>query len=195
MTLLLKLFIVFVKLSFFSFGGGYVMIPIMLKELEANHWATTAEVTDIVAIAGMCPGSVAVNAAVGLGYKVAGVGGVIAAFLGIALPCALVVIVVAVFFFKIYQYPAVQSALYGLRPVITGIIVFAAVKIALSSGIVAAAPGQMMENGYNINMGSVHLFELKSILMTVVAFFSLIKTKVHPIFVIIGAGVLGIVLF
>ncbi len=192
--MLIQLFLMFAKLSLFSFGGGYVMIPIMLQELEKNKWATAADVTDIVALAGMSPGPVAVNAAVGLGYKVAGLGGVIAAFLGIAVPCAVVVILVAMFFFKVYDHPMVKGALYGLRPVITGIIIYAAVKIAIKNGIVAAHEG-IIESGININYGAIQLFEVKSIIMALIAFFVLTRTKTHPIFVIISAGVLGILLF
>ncbi len=192
--MLFQLFLMFAKLSLFSFGGGYVMIPIMLQELEKNKWATSADVTDIVALAGMSPGPVAVNAAVGLGYKVAGLQGVFAAFLGIAVPCAVVVILVAMFFFKVYEHPMVKGALYGLRPVITGIIVYAAVKIAINNGIVAAHEG-VIESGINMNYGGMHIFELKSLIMVLVVFVILTKTKIHPIFVIIASGLLGIFLF
>lgn len=193
--ILLQLFLMFVKLSLFSFGGGYVLIPIMLQELETNQWATAAEVTDIVAIAGMSPGPVAVNAAVGLGYHVAGVPGVIAAFMGIATPCAILVIVAATFFFKVYNHPIVKGALYGLGPVITSLILFAAVKLALENSIVVSASGYLIETGYNVHARGIHLFEVKSLVMAVAAFLILTKTKVHPIFVILGAGVLGLILF
>ena len=109
MSLLFELFIMFVKLCAFAFGGGYVMIPSLIKASEANGWATAAELTDVIAIAGMSPGPVAVNAAVGYGYKVAGFPGAIASMLGIAIPCAVIVIVVATFFFKVYSNAKVQA--------------------------------------------------------------------------------------
>lgn len=193
--MLIKLFLMFVKLSMFSFGGGYVMIPIMLQELEKNAWASAADVADVVAIAGMCPGPVAVNASVGIGYKVAGIKGVIAAFLGVALPCAIIVILVATFFFKVYKNPNVQYALYGLRPVITGIIFYASVKLALKNGMLFSAKNTLLSNGYNIMLKGQHLFEVKSILLALTSFILLTKTKIHPIVIIIGSGILGYILF
>lgn len=195
MIMLIKLALMFSKLSLFSFGGGYVMIPIAMKELEANGWATVSELTDIVAIAGMSPGPVAVNAAVGLGYKVAGIKGLIAAFLGITVPTTILVIIVAAFFFKIYKHPKVKAAFYGLRPVITGIIIYAAVSFALKNGVIAASAGKTISSGYNIFFMGNHLFELKSLMIAAAAFFILIKTKTHPIFVIISSGILGTFIF
>ena len=195
MAMLIKMALMFSKLSLFSFGGGYVMIPMALKEIEANGWATASELTDIVAIASMSPGPVAVNAAVGIGYKVAGVKGLLAAFLGITIPTSILVILVAIFFFKMYKHPKVKAAFYGLRPVITGIIVYAAVSFAMSDGAVAASAGNTISKGYNVFFMGNHLFELKSLIISIVAFLLLVKTKIHPIFIIAGAGLLGAIIF
>ena len=195
MNTLVTLFLMFLKLSLFSFGGGYVMIPILLEELEKNGLATASELTEIVAIAGMSPGPVATNASVALGYKVAGFAGVLTAFLGIALPCALIVIFVASFFFKIYSHPKVQAVLYGLRPVITGIILYAAGSIALKNGIVAADPARYIHSGINWIIQGVHLVEVKSLIIAVAVFILLKKTRIHPLWLILGGGGLGILLF
>ncbi len=195
MNILIELFLMFAKLSVFSFGGGYVMFPMLMSELESNKIATVAQMTEVIAIAGMSPGPVAVNAAVGLGYKVAGFPGVFAAFLGIALPCAIIVILVASFFFKVYKHPVVRSILNVLGPVITGIIFYAAVGIALKNGIVFAGQDSVIEGGWNVYASGRQLFEVKSILIAAGAFFLLVKTKVHPIFIIVGSGILGAILF
>ena len=171
------------------------MFPILMNELERNKMATVSEMTDIIAIAGMSPGPVAVNAAVGLGYKVAGFPGVVAAFLGIAVPCAVIVTLVASFFFKIYKHPMVRSILNVLRPIITGIIFYAATGIALKNGIVNAAENTVIEKGWNVFVHGNQLFEIKSLILAVAAFFLLLKTRIHPIFIILGSGLLGIVLF
>ncbi|MCX8130981.1 MAG: chromate transporter [Clostridia bacterium] len=195
MELLFKLFIMFAKLSAFAFGGGYVMIPSLIKASETNGWATASELTDVIAIAGMSPGPVAVNAAVGYGYKVAGFPGAVASFLGIAIPCALIVITVAAFFFRVYNYPKVQAALYGLRPVITGIILYAAVSLALKNSIIAAAPDKLISDGINITASGFQLFEAKSLVITALTLGILMKTKIQPIFLILGSGVLGVLIF
>ncbi len=193
--ILFKLALLFAKLCVFAFGGGYVMIPIMLHELEANHWASVSELTDVVAIAGVSPGPIAVNAAIGLGYKVAGFPGAIAAFLGILIPNSLLVIVVAIFFFKICTHPRVKDMFYGLKPAIVGIILYAAASFALKNGILHPANGNLIKNGLNIALPGIYLFELKSVIIAALAFFVMFKTKVHPIFVIIASGIIGVLLF
>lgn len=195
MKVLLTIFTMFVKLSTFSFGGGYVMIPIMLSELESNGLISASQVTDIVAIAGMSPGPVALNAAVGLGYKVSFFSGALAAALGILIPNITIVIIAAISFFKIYKSKYVASAFYGLRPVVTGIILYAAVSFALKNGIVAADSKHLITSGYNFMISGKHIFEVKSLLLIIASFIMLFKTKVHPIFIIITSGFIGTLIF
>lgn len=200
MEIMIVLFTMFAKLAAFSFGGGYVMIPIMLQELEKNGLIDPAAVTDVVAIAGMSPGPVAVNAAVGLGYYVSklnnmGAWGILPAFLGIALPCTVIVIVVATFFFNVYKNSQVQAALYGLRPAIAGIVLYAAAKLAMSNGIVFSHIDNLIKAGYNIVIAGQHIAELKSFAIFAVTLILLTKTKLHPIFLIIASGLTGIILF
>jgi chromate transporter len=195
MGTLINIFLMFAKLSTFSFGGGYVMIPIMLSELERNGLASASQVTDIVAIAGMSPGPVALNAAVGLGYKVASFSGAFASALGILIPNCTIVILAASFFFKIYKSKYVTSAFYGLRPVVTGIILYAAVSFALKNSIIAANSDKLINSGYNFFLGGAHIFEVKSIVLVIAAYMTLLKTKVHPIAVIAISGTVGTIIF
>ncbi|MCX7841986.1 MAG: chromate transporter [Clostridia bacterium] len=194
MNLLFQLFFMFARLCTFAFGGGYVMFPSMIKASEQNGWGSASELTNIIAIAGMSPGPVAVNAAVGLGYKVAGVPGAIAACLGIAVPCAVIVVIVATFFFKAYNHPIVQYALNGLRPVITGIILYAGISIALKNGMLGTVPAACIQNGIYISLFG-GFFELKSLLIAAATFLILLKTKVQPVFIIAAAGFLGVFIF
>lgn len=193
--MLLKLSIIFAKLSMFCFGGGYVMVPIAMSELEKNNMATASQLTDTVAISTMAPGAVGVNLSVGLGYQISGIKGVIASFLGMAIPTMILVILVSIFFFKIYKSPYVTAAFYGLRPVITGIIAYAAVSLALKNSIVAAEATKMIGTGYNLIIGGKQIFEVYSILIIIVSFILLIKTKISPIFIIMASGLLGIIIF
>lgn len=195
MDVLIGLFIIFVKLSLFSFGGGFVMVPIAMAELEANQWATAAELTDAVAIATMSPGPVGVNLAVALGFKVAGFAGAFAAFLGISAPTTMLVILVAAFFFKIYKHHLVTAAFHGLRPVITGIILYAAISLALKNGIILPASDKLILNGYNIFIKDIPIFELKSLAISLSIFLLLLRTAITPIFLIILSGFIGIVIF
>lgn len=82
----LKLFLSFVKIGLFSFGGGYAMIPLIQKEIESHGWLTPSQFIDIIAIAEMTPGPIAINSATFVGYNTAGfLGGAVATF-GVALP-------------------------------------------------------------------------------------------------------------
>ncbi|HEY8500709.1 MAG TPA: chromate transporter [Clostridia bacterium] len=194
MEIYIKLFLMFAKLSVFAFGGGYVMFPMLQAEVEKNGVIAISELNDIIALAGMTPGAVAVNAAVGVGYKAAGIGGVVSAITGVMLPCALIVVAVAACFFRIYKNPVVQAALYGLRPVITGIILYAAIKLAGSEGILLSVGGDTINNGLYMSISST-LVELKSAALAAISFILLVKTKIHPIYLILASGLAGILLF
>lgn len=195
MHILIGIFVIFAKLSLFSFGGGYVMVPIAMGEFEASHWATTAELTDTVAIATMSPGPVGVNLAIGLGYKVAGIAGATAAFLGITLPTTVLLILVAVCFFKIYQNPLVAAMFLGLRPVVTGIIMYAAFSLAVKNNIIFAASNQMIDSGFNLSFNGSHLVEVKSLIIAVAVLVLLTKTKIVPLIMIVLCGIVGIAVF
>ena len=82
MELLVRLFIAFLKIGTFSFGGGYAMLPLIQKEIvESNTWISMSEFTDIIGISQMTPGPVAINSATFVGYKVGGIIGSIIATL------------------------------------------------------------------------------------------------------------------
>ena len=181
--MIIKIFLFLVKLSLLSFGGGYAMIPIMISTVEKNKWATVADMTDVVAVGAMAPGPVAVNTSVGLGYMVGKIPGVIAAFLGITIPCVIIVIVVAKFFMKMNENKVVKGIMYGLKAVIPGIILYAGVKMAIQNNII------------NLNITQNGFFQINSLILIGVNYLLLSKTKTHPIFLIIGSAVYGIVAF
>ena len=93
---LLPLFVSFLKIGAFTFGGGYAMIPLIQKEATDRHkWMTDEDIMEIVAIAESTPGPIAVNAATFTGYHAAGVPGAILATIGVVLPAFLVIIAVS----------------------------------------------------------------------------------------------------
>jgi len=85
-SILFKLLFTFSKIGLFTFGGGYAMIPLMEKEIiQANKWLSMKEFVDIIAIAEVTPGPIAVNSATYVGYKMAGVWGAAFATVGVGL--------------------------------------------------------------------------------------------------------------
>ena len=90
----IKLFLSFLKIGTFSFGGGYAMLPFIQKEVvEKNQWITMTDFTDIIGISQMTPGPVAINSATFVGYRVAGVLGSIVATIGIIFTSFILVLI------------------------------------------------------------------------------------------------------
>lgn len=193
MSILFDLFTMFFKLGFFSFGGGYAMIPLIENELVNKGILLEPEViSNITAIAGLSPGPVGVNSAVAFGYQIDGIPGVVASFLGIVAPSLIIVILVASIFERIYNSKLFKWALDGLRPIIVGIIAYGAISMAMKNGMFFA-PDRVIESG--IYIGTNSLFEIKSILLACISLTLLIKTKIHPI-ILIGIGAIcGVVAF
>lgn len=175
--MLFDLFIAFFKIGLISFGGGYAMIPIIEYEVHHHGWLTTQQFTDVVAIAGMAPGPIATNCAVFVGYKLAGILGAIISAVSVSLPSLLLIVLVAHWFKKVQHHPYVQSTFYGLRPVITGLILYAAVRFAIQN--------QIIGQGYDI----------AGILILILALLCLLFTKIHPIGVIALSGIIGIFVY
>ena len=93
---LCDLFLSFARIGLAAFGGGYAMIPLMRAEfIIARQWLTLEEFLDIIAIAEMTPGPVAINSATYIWYKVAGIPGAAAATLGVIAPSVVLILIIA----------------------------------------------------------------------------------------------------
>ena len=195
MTQAITLFFLFFKLGFFSFGGGYSMIPLIEQALEVQGIQLSPEIiANISAIAGIAPGPVGANLAFGFGYEIGGIFGVIAAGLGVALPSMITVGIVSLIFDKIYHSSLFKSALDGLRPVVVGIITYAGLSIAIKNGMFFAPISKTIINSLNVTVFN-SVFNIPSIILSITAFIILLKTKIHPIFLIVGGAILGIIIF
>lgn len=177
--ILLKLFWTFLIIGLVSFGGGYAMIPVIEIQVSNNGWMTTQEFTDVIAIAGMSPGPIATNSAIFVGYKTAGFLGAVFSALGMVLPSLVIILIIASFFRRVSEHKLVKSAFYGLRPVITGLIIYAAISFAISNNLIGSLSSQT--------------FILLAIY--IVALFSLVFLRLHPLLVIVSAGIVGLIVF
>lgn len=170
--LILELYFSFFKIGLFAYGGGYVMLSLIEKEIIRNQgWLTLPQFIDIVALAEVTPGPIAVNAATFVGYNVAGVPGSAVATLGVISPAALLVLMVARILQSRSDHPKVQALFAGLRPAVIALILSAAVFV-----------------------GKTALVDLKSILIALLIFLALAFNKIHPIAAIGLAALLGILL-
>ncbi len=111
-----ELFLTFLKIGAFTFGGGYAMLPLIQREIvEQKHWLTEEEMLDIVAVAESTPGPLAVNCATFVGSKTAGVGGAFAATGGVVLPSFAIMLLISHLLSWVEQARIVQFAFQGIR--------------------------------------------------------------------------------
>ncbi|MGG1555358.1 chromate transporter [Paenibacillus ferrarius] len=177
--LLWQLFISFLKIGFMSFGGGYAMIPIIQHEVEKHGWMPLEAFNQSVALAGMAPGPIATNSATLVGYKAAGLLGATVATVGMVLPSLIIVIIISSFFYKIYNSKGVHTTFYGLRPVVTGLIAYAAIHFGFA--------GQMHDL-FNWQV-------LVTVLIAAGVFIAVYKYKWHPLATIVLSALVGIAIF
>ena len=165
----LKVALSFLKIGAFSFGGGYAVLSFIQREvIEANRWITPEQFVDIVAIAEMTPGPIAVNSATFVGYNMFGVwGGIMCTLCTIAIPVTLSLIV-SFYFSKFKENRQLQNALKGIRPAVIGLIAASCLSIA------------------EISITSVY-----SLLFFGIALLLVWKFKVNPIMTLILCGALG----
>ncbi|MDN8589108.1 chromate transporter [Paenibacillus sp. 11B] len=172
------LFMMFIRVGLVSFGGGYAVIPIIQHEVTEKGWLTSSEFQQTVALAGMAPGSIATNAATLIGYKTAGYIGAAVSTAGMILPSLVVIVLLSSLFYRVHDNSWVKSSLYGLRPVTTGLIIYAAIHF-----------------GYPDEDTGISWVWIATLLISGVCLFLLFKYKLHPLLVLIVAGAAGIILF
>ena len=120
MQSLATIFVSFLKIGMFTFGGGYAMLPLIERELITKRkWIEQKEFLDLLTLAQ----SVAVNTSVFVGYKVRGLRGAAAALLGTVTPSFVIILVIAIFFAGIRQNPVVDAAFKGMRPAVVALII------------------------------------------------------------------------
>lgn len=126
----LQLFLSYLKIGFFGFGGGYAMLSLIQNEVVARHgWITVSQFADIVALSQMTPGPIAINSATYVGYTVAGFWGSAVATASVCLPSLTLMLLITRFFIKLKDNKYVQGALAGLAPVVIGMIAAAALML------------------------------------------------------------------
>lgn len=179
-----ELFWSFFQIGLFSIGGGYAAMPLIQHQVvDVHSWLTMTQFADIMTIAEMTPGPIAVNTATFVGIQIAGLSGAIVATLGCILPSCIIVMALAYVYYHFRGLDVVQGILTGLRPAVVAMIASAGISLIILSFLgQRSLPGDLC----GINYKSVFIFAA--------GFLVLRKWKINPIYVMIGAGVLGILL-
>lgn len=193
MSVYLHLIWSYLKIGLFGFGGGYAMLSLIENEIVKHNglpaWGITEQTfTDIVAISQMTPGPIGINSATYIGYVVPGNAGFesvwfgllgsLACTLSVVLPPFLLVSYTSHFIRRHQDSAIIKGVMSGLRPVVVGLIASAAL---------------LLMNSDNFGAGGMEL--TISILLCVASFLVVRYTKLHPIAIIVGAGLIGFIVY
>ena len=184
----LELFITFFKIGLFTIGGGYAMIPLIQQEVVAHGWLTLLELTDFIAVSESTPGPFAVNIATFVGMEMGGLAGALVTTTAVVLPSFIIILVIAKAFTNFQQNKWVQGILYGMRPVVIGLIA-AAVVLLMSTGFIGV--------GAEIHSVSDFFTSLQylEIIIFMIGCFVYFRFKLHPIKIILISAALGMLFF
>ena len=126
----LDLFLTFLKIGAFTFGGGYAMIPLIQRETVDNHgWINNDDVLEIVAIAESTPGPVAINSATFVGHKIGGFWGAVSATTGVVLPSFVIIYAISFVLRQFEELKVIQYAFSGIRAGVLALIIQALVSM------------------------------------------------------------------
>ena len=168
---LLPLFLTFLKIGGFTFGGGYAMIPIIQREIvEKKKWITDDDILEIIAIAESTPGPIAINSATFVGYRVGGYLGAMLATLGVVLPPFCIIFAISFVLRQFSELKAVKYAFWGIR-----------------AGVLALICKALWSMYKKVNKGLVPY------IIMALAFIAVAVLDINVLYVIIGCAVVGLV--
>lgn len=200
MSIYWKLIWAYLKIGIFGFGGGYAMLSLVEKSVVEPGWISETMFTDIVAISQMTPGPIGINSATYIGYVapasvnpalgglLPGLIGSVLATLAVTVPSFILVLYAAHFIRRHNESGAIKAIFSGLRPVVVGLIASAAI---------------MLMNAANFNPNGISWQLWVNIAICVISFCLVYfpikinnsKKKIHPILVIILAGLAGFIIY
>ena len=177
----LQLFLSFLQIGLFSFGGGYAAMPLVQGQVVTAHgWLSMSEFTDLITISQMTPGPIAVNSATFVGIKIAGIPGALIATLGCILPSCIIVTVIAKLYLKYREMDMLQGVLNSLRPAVVAMIASAGISILITAFWGSSASNALAGKTWSL----VVIFAICVVLLQ--------KVKMNPIWVMVAAGVMKV---
>lgn len=175
-TGLMDIFLIFLKIGAFTFGGGYAMIALLEDEfVDKRSWLNESEFLDMTAIAESTPGPVAINAATYLGYKLAGFKGALTASLAVCIPSFAIIYVISFFYERFQQITWVASAFKGIQACVVYLILSAGLRMFI----------KMKKNVFNVS-----IFAVVSVSFIFVSLFGISFSSIYYILI---CGVVGVV--
>ncbi len=179
-----QIFWVFTKVAMFSWGGGPASLGLMQRETTTIGWVTPDQFAEGVALGNALPGPIAPQVSAFVGYTIAGTPGAIAAALGSVLPTTVLMLLMIIFFFSIKDSPAIQSMLKAVKPLIVGLLLWTTYDMAVNVfGVKKLGWSLALTGGWD------------RILIVIVSFVILTFTTISPVWLVLGAAVLGLVVY
>ena len=183
---MIDLFLGFLKVGCFTFGGAYSATPLIREVVLSHGWLTDETLSHMIAVSESTPGPIMVNLATYIGSNQAGLPGALLATLGVVLPSFLVILLIAVLMRHAIKNKYVQAVLRGLKPCMIGVIlatgVYMTAKVCLTAGGIFAV---------NVNASLI-----AALLFAAVAISKKkMKKKLSPIQLIVLSAVLGILIY
>ena len=182
MILYLQLFWEFFKTGLFTVGGGLAALPFLYDIATRTGWYTHAQLIDMVAVSESTPGPIGINMATYVGFTLRGVPGALVASVAMVLPSCVNALLVARALQKYRENPLVNSAFYGLRPAVCGLIANAC------WGIVSVSMFDFSAKGF-FNIVNIPAF----VIFGIALFFIRRYKKLHPVVFIAAGALIGIV--
>lgn len=181
----LELFLSFFQIGLFSIGGGYAAMPLIQEQVVDLHpWLTMTQFADIMTIAEMTPGPIAINAATFVGIQTAGIPGAVIATVGCIFPSSIIVMTLAFIYYRYRGLTIVQGILSGLRPAVIAMIASAGLSLLIMA---LYGEHELPSNLTGVDPAALVIF--------LSAFFVLRKWKLNPILVMASSGLAGVILY
>lgn len=181
----LELFLGFFQIGLSSIGGGYASLPMIQSQVVEKHgWLTLTQFTDIITIAEMTPGPIAINGSTFIGVQVGGIPGALIATFGCVLPSFLIVLTLGFFYYKYRDLKAVNGVLQGMKPAVVAMIASAGLSITI---LALFGSSSILSSFKDINFIAIGIF--------LVGLLVLKKFKPNPIYIILGSGVVGLIVY
>ncbi len=185
----LTLFLEFLKIGFFTIGGGYAMIP-LVKEVVLRHgWMDESQFLNMIGISEVTPGPIAINMATYVGNMQGGILGSILATVAVILPAFLIMLIISIILKKVSKNRVVQKILFRAKPV--GIALIASAGITLFIDVLFPAHVEGLKIVFSINKTAIFVFML--IAFTALTAKFIFKKKIRPVYVVILSAVIGLV--
>ena len=186
----LQLFLTFLKVGAFAFGGGYAMLSLIGDSVLKYGWMTEEELLNFVGVETVIPGPIAVNMATYIGYEQGGFLGALLATIGVVLPSFIVILVVAACIKNLLKYPPVKTFIASMRPALGGLIVSVAMTMALTVFF-----GIDTINSINLSFDWRTLVVLAAVIAIPIVWKRIKKKEFPSILLVVISGVMGILLF